>query len=85
MKLKKAVNLPLISTHEGGIADIIEDGVTGFLIPKKDPVQLAKKLELLINNTELRSQMGIDSGKRFKKEFTVEHFENRLTSILKHA
>lgn len=77
--------LPIVATDEGGIADIISTGVTGFSVPKKNPVELADKLELLIKNPQLRSQMGMAGEKRFKDEFTLHHFENRLTSILKQS
>jgi len=77
--------LPLVSTNEGGIAEIISDGVTGFIVPQKNPVELAIKLELLIKNPQLRLQMGTAGGKRFKDEFTLHHFENRLSSILKES
>ena len=40
-------NLPIISTFEGGIPDIIKDGETGFLVPQKDSQALAQKLEIL--------------------------------------
>lgn len=77
--------LPVVSTDEGGIAEIINDGVTGFIVPRKDPNKLADKLELLIKNPELRTQMGTAGRKRFENEFTLQRFENRLSSTLKQA
>jgi len=75
-------SLPVISTYEGGIPDIVEDSVTGFLIPKNDPIALADKLELLINNPDLRKQMGQAGRKRYEEKFTLEIFENNLKNIL---
>lgn len=75
-------SLPIVSTFEGGIRDIVEDGVTGFLVPKKNVKLLAEKLEILINDTVLRQQMGIAGRKKYEKEFTLEIFENRLNEIL---
>lgn len=75
-------SLPIVSTFEGGIPDVVEDGVTGFLVPQKDAKALADKLEILINNAELRSQMGIAGRKKYEKEFTLNTFESTLTSIL---
>lgn len=74
---------PIISTIEGGIPDIIEDGINGFLIPTKDPIALANKLEVLIQNSNLRQQMGAAGRKKYEQEFTLAKFENRLTEILK--
>ena len=77
-----AAGLPVISTFEGGIPDIIEEGITGFLLPQKDSEALAVKLELLIKNPELRQKMGKAGRLKFEKEFKFEMFEKRLKEIL---
>ncbi len=78
MSASKAV----ISTFEGGIPDIIEDGVTGFLVPQCDVEIMAEKLELLITQPTLRQQMGSAGRQKFESEFTLEIFENNLQTIL---
>jgi glycosyltransferase involved in cell wall biosynthesis len=74
--------LPIISSEEGAIPEIVEDGQTGFLVPKRDVHTLAEKLELLINNKELRTSMGMAGRKKYEAEFTLARFENRLLSVL---
>lgn len=74
--------LPVISTFEGGIRDIVEDSVTGFLVERNDPVALADKLELLLTNKPLRHQMGAAGRLKYEKEFTLQTFETRLQEIL---
>lgn len=75
-------SLPVISTFEGGIPDIVDDGVTGFLVPQKDAVALAEKLEILINNPALCQSMGKAGREKYVKEFTLEIFERRMKEIL---
>lgn len=77
--------LPIISTKEGGIPDIVMDGETGFLVPHKDSIALADKIELLINQPALRKEMGEAGKKRYQDYFTLEKFENNLVHILKSA
>ena len=77
--------LPIISTFEGGIPDIVEDGVTGFLVPQRDIVALADRMEQLILNPELCQQMGSAGRKRYEELFTAEIFENRITEILQEV
>ncbi len=77
--------LPVISTHEGGIPDVVIDGETGFLVPQQNAAALAEKIEILIKKPELRLQMGMAGKKRFEQLFTLERFENRLSDILKQA
>ena len=75
-------SLPVVSTFEGGIRDIVENNITGFLVIQKDVESLADKLEILIRNPELRQEMGKSGRKRFEENFTRVIFENRLTEIL---
>ena len=76
--------LPCISTTEGGIPGIVDDGKTGFLVPKHDVAALADKIQLLLNDPVLRSNMGNAGREKFEKEFTLEVFEKRMTWILEH-
>jgi len=75
-------SLPIVSTLEGGIPDIVEEGVTGFLIPKNNIQLLVDKLELLIENSNLRLQLGYAARQKFEVEFMSDKFEHRLTKIL---
>lgn len=74
--------LPCISTTEGGIPGIVDDGKTGFLVPKYDVAVLADKIQLLLNDSVLRSNMGKAGREKFEKEFTLEVFEKRMVEIL---
>lgn len=76
-------SLPIISTPEGGIADIVLNGETGFLTQQQNVKLLTEKLELLILNPTLRESMGTAGKKRFDELFTMEKFENNLINILK--
>lgn len=75
-------SIPVLSTFEGGIPDIVEDEVTGFLVAQNDVHHLTEKLTVLIQNSRLRQQMGSDGRKKYEKHFTLEKFENNLTKIL---
>lgn len=77
-----SAGLAVVSTFEGGIPDIIEDGITGFLLPENNAISLAEKLELLIKNPILRQQLGQAGRVRFENEFTIGKFEQRLDNIL---
>lgn len=77
--------LPVISTFEGGIPDLVKHDQTGFLVPQRDVNELANYLEILILNPELRISMGQAGRKKYEREFTLAHFENRMIEILKQA
>ena len=75
--------LPVISTNEGAIAEIIDDNETGFLVEKQDSVDLANKIQLLIENPSLRKNMGEKGREKFEEEYTLSHFEQNMTEILR--
>jgi D-inositol-3-phosphate glycosyltransferase len=50
----------------GGLAFLIRDGETGFHVPDRDPEQLADKLQLLINDPDLRARLGRQAAERAK-------------------
>ena len=75
--------LPIISTSEGAIPEIIEDGINGFLVPKQDANALADKLEVLIKDEKLRTKLGEAANNKYLTEYTLSKFENNMCSILK--
>jgi glycosyltransferase involved in cell wall biosynthesis len=74
--------LPVVSTYEGAIPDMVEDGVTGFLVPRKDPLLLADRLSALLLDPKMRMQMGKTARSRYLAYFTNEVFETKLGDIL---
>ncbi len=78
-------SLPIVSTFEGAIPDVVEDCVTGFLVPQKDAVTLADKLEVLVKDPELRLKMGQAGRLKYEREFTLEKFERRMVEILEEV
>lgn len=76
-------HLPCVSTTEGGIPGIIDDGKTGFLVPKHDAETLAEKIQTLLSDADLRQRMGEAGREKYEKEFTLEVFEKRMAEILR--
>lgn len=75
-------SLPVISTFEGGIPDVVEDGCTGFLVPQQNAKALASKIEILIKSPDLRFKMGNAGRLKYENEFTLTVFEERISQIL---
>ena len=77
--------VPCISTREGGVSAIIDDGVNGFIVEKRDANALADRMEFLLTHPEERTHMGIAGRQKFKNEFTLSKFETRMKQILERA
>ena len=65
-----ACGRPVIGSAVGGITYTIKDGETGFLVPPRDPETLAVRLQQLLSQSELSTQMGLAARKRVEREFT---------------
>ena len=76
--------LPVISTFEGSIPEIINEGVTGLLVQKNNSIMLADKIATLISNKQMREQMGKEGRKKFLSSFTSDRMEHTLESIMKN-
>lgn len=64
--------LPIIGTELGGIREIIENKLTGILVPPFDSVALANALELLACAPELRATLGAAGREKVIREFNLE-------------
>jgi D-inositol-3-phosphate glycosyltransferase len=65
-----ACGRPVIGSAVGGITYTLADGVTGFLVPPRDPAALAQRLSQLLTHPEMCIQMGKASRARVEQEFT---------------
>lgn len=74
-------NLPVISTDEGAILDIVEDGKTGLIVNKEDPVDLAHKISLLLSDEELRVKLGQKGGEKFQDRYLYRVVEEKLFEV----
>ena len=66
-----AMKLPVISTDITGIPEIVENGVSGILVPPHDEVKLSEALMELMENANLRKRLGINARKRVTNRFDI--------------
>ena len=76
-----AIGRPIITTDSVGCRDTVEDGFNGFLIPIKNANALADKLRLLIDNRELRIEMGRNSRIIAERDFSIEDVVSKHLEI----
>jgi|Deesub1362B_J571_1020462.scaffolds.fasta_scaffold00760_5 glycosyltransferase involved in cell wall biosynthesis len=80
--------LPVVASRVGGVPELVEDGVTGFLVPPKDPQALAEALQKLLDDPEMRYHMGKAGREKALREFTLDRMlweiERVYKSVLKH-
>lgn len=74
-------SLPSISTDNGAIPSLIENGKTGFCLPQKSVEELVQKMIWFVENPSQQKIMGTASKKRFHEHFTLPKFEQNVVSI----
>lgn len=67
----QSMKVPVICTDAGGLPENVVDGVTGFIIPKRNPEAMADKLLQLAESPDLRGKMGLAGRKRVIAEFKL--------------
>ena len=78
-----SVGKPVIGTAVDGTKEIIHDGENGYLIPPCDAIQLAKKINYLIENPEDRKTMGNLAIKYYLNVFSFDNFRQKYIKFYK--
>lgn len=70
-----SAGLPVVGTDVGGVSEMLENGVTGFLVPAHNPPAVTKALLSLIDSPDLRRQMGEAGLRAFRTSgrFSIEN------------
>lgn len=71
----------LIGTRVGGIPALIEDGVTGLLVPSRDPMVLAQAVNRLAADTTLARRMGEAARQRVEREFSWHRIAEQTAHV----
>lgn len=76
-----AASTPIVANAHGGVTEMVEDGVTGLLVPPDDPVAMSKAILKLISDKELRSFMGKMGRKRLEEKFSQQRFISEIENL----
>jgi glycosyltransferase involved in cell wall biosynthesis len=82
-----ALGKPIVASNVGGIPDLVIDGKNGFLVPARNPKELAKYIQILIEEDEKREKMGLAgkmSAQNFSNEIMVERIANLYNELLQN-
>jgi|DewCreStandDraft_4_1066084.scaffolds.fasta_scaffold02256_9 glycosyltransferase involved in cell wall biosynthesis len=72
---------PVIATDLGGPKEIIENGVSGLLVPPGDAQALSERISRLLRDTSLRQRLGQNASKRVEGSFSLGGFSQRINSF----
>ena len=78
-----ACGKPVIGGSHGGAPEIIQDGVTGYLVPHGDPIQLATAIQTLLSDPVHAKEMGARGRQTVDHEYRFQNFAKALKKILR--
>jgi len=77
----QCAGLPVVCTDAGGLPENVDDQVTGFVAPRRDPTALAEKLMVIVRNPELAKRMGRTGRQRVEAHFGVDQQIERFVAF----
>jgi glycosyltransferase involved in cell wall biosynthesis len=80
-----AFGLPVVATRAGGLPEVVEDGVTGLLVPPGDAPALAAAIRRLLGDPDLRRRLGQGGRERVVAEFTAARVVRETLSVYEDA
>jgi glycosyltransferase involved in cell wall biosynthesis len=80
-----ACGTPVIACNSGGSPELIEDGVSGFLIPVNDSEALVSRIDELLSQPALRKTMGAKARQRIEESFSVERVLPKMMEAYDYA
>lgn len=68
---------PIVAVDVGSVGELVEDGVTGLVVPPEDPEAIAAAISRLLADADLRERLGAAGRKRAEREFPLDHLVER--------
>lgn len=72
---------PVIATAVGGVPELVEDGVTGLLVPPKNTQALAEAILQLVGNSTLREEMGREGQRKALERFDINQIARQYEEL----
>lgn len=80
-----AAGIPVIGANSGGVKEIIEDNVTGYLVPPKNPLKIAEKVIYLFRHPDTAKKIGIAGKEIVKEKFSIQNYTQGIEGIIEEV
>jgi D-inositol-3-phosphate glycosyltransferase len=78
-----ACGTPVVASQVGGLAFLIQDGVTGYMVPSNEPLALADRLTRLLKDQPLRQEMGRKAAE-LARNYSWEIIGDKILRLYNH-
>jgi glycosyltransferase involved in cell wall biosynthesis len=76
-----SAGVPVVATSAGGVPEIMEDGVTGLIVPPRNPRLMAEGLARVLRDETLRLRLGAAGRDHVSHNFTPESYSASLAAF----
>ena len=80
-----SAGVPVVAYDSGGIAELIEDGFTGYLVRPQNPETLATRIGEAIADPGGRAKIARQARARWESRYTLQHYRERVTKVIARA
>lgn len=80
-----AAGVPVVATQIAGISELVEDSISGYLVPPGDSNLLTIRIAQLLKDCELRAKFGTAGRAKVEKDFNIQHEAARLYHLMNSA
>lgn len=81
LKEAMALGMPVISTRHSGIPELVEDGLTGYLVPERDVDALTDRLAFVMDNPGIWPELGHHGRKCVETRYDIQKLNDRMVEI----
>jgi len=74
--------VPVVATQIAGVSELVEDGVSGFLVPPSDGDALGDRIQTLLADGELRQKLGAQGVMKVREQFDINQESKKLAAIM---
>jgi glycosyltransferase involved in cell wall biosynthesis len=72
---------PVVATNGGGVPEIVQDGVTGLLVPMGDAQRMAEAIDYLLTHPDEATEMGVRGRERVQTHFTIQNTARMVEAV----
>jgi len=76
-----ALGKPVVAARAGGVVETVQDGVTGFLVPPRDPVSLASAISTCLTDLDAARRMGLAGKERVRAFYSIQQNVDRVQRL----
>jgi glycosyltransferase involved in cell wall biosynthesis len=76
---------PVVVTDVGSIPEVVDEGITGFIVPPRDEKALAEAIVKLLKDEELRKEMGKYGYRKLKTDLSWDNIMEKTIEVYKEA